>query len=139
MPAQTIKPKLRFKIANAILAVLFIISMFLAFLGINIYRLMIIPLIYLFIVVFTGSIATFILILYGLRPSYKTIWIFLTSIAVGGGSLCFLFLFLNSIYPGGKKLIRGFNIIRTGTLGKADLVAVFSLLQLLILMELKRN
>jgi hypothetical protein len=113
---QTIKTKFGFKIANAILALLFFASMGLTVWGIQIYRVTIISSKYLFAIIAVGSILTFIMIFFALKPSYNIFWIFLMSILIGGGTSYFLFLYLNSAYPAKEKLTKDFKIVRTGTL-----------------------
>jgi hypothetical protein len=115
---KTATTNARHQISNIILAILFFASMGLIIWGINIYRLTIINPKYLFALITFGIFPGFILIKFVLKPSYKIVWIFLNSIAIGGGTLYFLFLYLNSTYSGKEQLSGNFNIIKTGTLAK---------------------
>jgi hypothetical protein len=111
-----VKEKLGFKISDGVLALLFLVSMGLAVWGINIYRLTIIPITLLITIITIGSIPAFLMIFFLLKPSYKIIWILLTSIAIGGSALYFSFLYLNATYCDNKILTNDFNILRKGTL-----------------------
>ena len=108
--------KLIFKTGEIILTILFFTSMALTIWGINIYRLTIIDIKYLFAVIAFGIIAAFLTLTFLIKSSYSTFWTFFIKAAIGGGLFYFSFLFLNQQFASKEVSTEQFQIIKKGTL-----------------------
>ena len=96
----------------------FVLSIALVVWGINIYRLTIISPFYLFVVAAIGTVIALPLIKYLFKSSYKLVWRFFISLAIGGGTFYFCFLYLNSKFSVNQEVTEILKIDKTGTLGK---------------------
>ena len=110
--------KFNFKTGDAILTVLFFTSIGLTIWGINIYRLTIIDIKYLFAIVAFGVIIAFATLTFLVKSSYSTFWTFFIKAGIGGGLFYFGLLFLNKQFADKKITTEDFKIIKTGTLGR---------------------
>lgn len=110
--------KLSLKTGDRILTVFFFISMCLTVWGINIYRLTIIDLKYLFAVVAFGIIVAFVTLTFLIKNSYSAFWTFFATAGIGGGLFYFGLLFLNQQFADTEILTEDFQIVKTGTLAR---------------------
>lgn len=107
-----------FQIGDAILTVLFFASVGLTIWGINIYRLTIIEIKYLFATVTFGIIIVFAILTWLVKSSYSIIWTFLIKAGIGGGLFYFGLLFINQQFADKELLTDHFLIVKKGTLGR---------------------
>ena len=110
--------KFNFKTGDAILTVLFFTSIGLTIWGINIYRLTIIDIKYLFATFAFGVIIAFATLTFFVKSSYSKFWTFFIKAGIGGGLFYFGLLFLNKQFADKKFTTEDFKIIKTGTLGR---------------------
>ena len=110
--------KINFKTGDAILAVLFFTSMGLTIWGINIYRLTIIDIKYLFVTIAFGAIIAFATLTYLVKSSYSTFWTYFIKVGIGSGLFYFGFLFFNKQFADKEFLTEDFQITKKGTLGR---------------------
>ena len=110
--------KFNFKTGDAVLTILFFLSIGLTIWGINIYRLTIINIEYLFWIVAFGVIIAFATLTFLVKSSYSTFWTFFIKAGIGGGLFYFGLLFLNKQFADKKITTEDFKIIKTGTLGR---------------------
>lgn len=112
--------KISFKLGDAILTVLFFISIVLTIWGINIYRLTIIDTKYLFTAIALGAIIAFAILTFLVKSSYSTFWTFLIKAGIGGGIFYFGLLFFNYQFADKEMLTEDFKIIKNGTLSSRN-------------------
>jgi len=115
---QNLKKKVNSNIGDGILTILFFTSIGLTIWAIGIYRLTIIDSKYLFAASALGTIIAFSIIIFRHKSAYSLFWIFLISVAIGGGHFYFGLLFLNQAFREVKTITESFQIIETGNLGK---------------------
>lgn len=116
--SQNLKRKLNFKTGDTILTTLFFASIGLTIWAIGIYRLTVIDIKYLFAAAAFGTIIVFATILFRLKSTYSLFWIFIISIAIGGGFFYFGLLYLNQTFADKEALKDDFQIVKTGNLGR---------------------
>lgn len=109
---QVIEKQFKLEIAELTLMALVFVSVGLGIWGADIYRSTLIPTKYLFTTAAFATIVTFPSLLFGVKTSYSTLWIFLMSIVIGGSIACTLLLFINSTVTDGEKKIEDFDIIK---------------------------
>jgi len=117
--------KFNFQTGDAILTVLFFASIGLTIWGINIYRLTIIDIKYLFATIAFGIIIAFAMLTWLIKSSYSTIWTFLIKAGIGGGLFYFGLLFINQQFADKKLLAEQFLIVKKGTLGRGKSSSCF--------------
>ncbi len=105
---------MRLTLADTLLFFLFLISMSLTIWGINIYRLTIIEIKYLFAVAIIGITVALFLLPRFLKSSYSKFWSFLITSAIGAGLFYFGFLFLNQRFADNHLQIEDFAILKRG-------------------------
>ena len=110
--------KFYFKTGDVILTVLFFTSIGLTIWGINIYRLTIIDIKYLFTTVAFGVIIAFATLNFLVKSRYSKFCTFFIKAGIGGGLFYFGLLFLNKQFADKKFTTEDFKIIKTGTLGR---------------------
>lgn len=108
----------RIKKLDAILTVLFILSIVLVIWGIDIYRKTIIEPKYLFVAVCMGTIVAAVFLLFITREFLNAFWTFGITAAIGGGISYFLLLFLNKEFADKTLNTELFPIQKTGNLGR---------------------
>jgi hypothetical protein len=108
--------KFNFQTGDTILTVLFFASISLTIWGINIYRMTIIDLKYLFVTIAFGIIIAIAILTRLIKSSYSTIWTFLIKAGIGGGLFYFALLFINKQFADKEFLIEQFQIVKKGTL-----------------------
>ncbi len=86
--------------------------------AIEIYRLTIINLKYLFAIGAFGAIIGFFALYFSIKTSYSEFWKFLLSLVIGSGIFIFGFLYLNQKFADINTEKNYFKIIKTGTLGR---------------------
>lgn len=110
--------KINFQTGDAILTLLFFASLGLTIWGINIYRLTIIDIKYLFATIAFGIIIIFTILTWLVKSSYSTIWTILIKAGVGAGLFYFSLLFINQQFADKELLTEQFLIVKKGTLGR---------------------
>ena len=110
--------KVDHKGTDLIFTFLFLTSIALTIWGIEIYRITVIEIKYLFALVAIGTIVSFPITLYLYKGCYSIFSIFLFSIAIGGGLSYFGFLYLNKTLADKELLTDEFQITETGNLGR---------------------
>jgi len=118
-PGQNPKTKIILTRRDKIYLLLIFASLCLTVWAIAIYNLTIIDIKYLFAAAAVGGIIVFALILLLHKSSYRVIWTFIISIAIGGGFSCFGLLFLNKLFAGSPQT-KEFEIVSTGHLGRVS-------------------
>jgi hypothetical protein len=114
-----------FQPGDAILTVLFFTSIGLTVWGINIYRLTIIDIEYLFMTICFGVIISSAILTWLIKSSYSTIWTFLIKAGIGGGLFYFALLFINQQFADKEFLTEQFLIVKKGTLGRGKSSSCF--------------
>lgn len=117
--------KFNFQTGDAILTVLFFVSISLTIWGINIYRLTIIDIKYLFATIAFGIIIAFAILTWLIKSSYSTIWTFFIKAGIGGGLFYFGLLFINQQFADKELLTDQFLIVKKGTLGRGKSSSCF--------------
>jgi hypothetical protein len=117
--------KFTFQTGDAILTVLFFASIGLTIWGINIFRLTIIDIKYLFATIVFGIIIVFSILTWLIKTSYSTIWTFLIKAGIGGGLFYFGLLFINQQFADKELLTEQFLIVKKGTLGRGKSSSCF--------------
>ena len=118
--SQYLKRKLSLNKGDTILTLLFLISIGLTIWAIGIYRLTIIDTKYLFAAAAFGTFIAFAIILFRHKSNYSVFWIFIISVAIGGGLFYCGVLYLNEAFAGKETLTKEFQIIKTGNLGRGN-------------------
>lgn len=108
----------RNKTIDAVLFILFVLSLGLVVWGIDIYRKTIIEPKYLFAAVSTGTIFAAIILLFITRDFLNAFWTFVTAAAIGGGTAYFLMLYLNKELADKELTTETFDILKTGNLAR---------------------
>lgn len=108
----------RNKTLDAVLFVLFLLSVSLVVWGINIYRRTIIEPKYLFVAISLGTFVAAIILLFVTRVFLNAFWTFFLAAAIGGGTVYFLILYLNRELANKEITSETFDIHRTGNLAK---------------------
>lgn len=117
--------KFNLQTGDAILTFLFFASIGLTIWGINIYRLTIIDIKYLFVTIAFGVIIAFVILTWLIKSSYSTIWTFLIKAGIGGGLFYFALLFINQHFADKEILTEQFLIVKKGTLGRGKSSSCF--------------
>lgn len=108
--------KLAFKTGDIILTILFFASMAPTIWGINIYRLTIIDIKYLFAIIVFGIIVYLVTLTFLIKSSYLAFWTFFIKAGIGGGLFYFGLLFLNQHFADKELSTEQFQIIKKGML-----------------------
>jgi hypothetical protein len=109
----------RYNTLDAILFILFILSIGLVVWGINIYRRTVIEPKYLFVAVSMGTIVAAVILLFVTREFLNAFWTLFIAAIVGGGTAYFLTLYLNRELVVDKEITSDtFNIQKTGNLAR---------------------
>ena len=114
-----------FQTGDTILTILFFASIGLTIWGINIYRLTIIDIKYLFATIAFGIIIAFAVLTWLIKSSYSTIWTFLIKAGIGGGLFYFVLLYINQQFADKEFLTEQFLIVKKGTLGRGKSSSCF--------------
>jgi len=117
--------KFDFQTGDTILTVLFFASIGLTIWGINIYRLTVIDIKYLFATIAFGIITAYAVLTWLIKSSYSTIWTFLIKAGIGGGLFYFGLLFINQQFAVKELLTDQFLIVEKGTLGRGKSSSCF--------------
>jgi len=117
---QTVKDSKPFnrKKLDVIFSLVYIASVGLAVWGIHFYQRTIIDAKYLVMAIIAGTIAVLLILVLVVKPPYSLVWMFLQSVAIGGGTFYFGFLCLNRAFAEKKISYETFKIMGTGTLGR---------------------
>ena len=95
---------------DVILTILFFASVGFTIWGINIYRVTIIDIKYLFVTIAFGVIMSFAILTWLIKSSYSTTWTFLIKAGIGGGLFYFGLLFINQQFADKEFLTEQFLI-----------------------------
>ena len=115
----------QFNKSDTVLGLIFVATICLTVWAVNIYRLTIIDTEYLFIVSAIGAFVGTVLIPKYFKSSYAKLWRVFLSLAIGGGTFYFGFLYLNQALTDKKIINKDFQIIKTGTLGRGRFSSCF--------------
>lgn len=108
--------KYYFQAGDIFLTILFFISIGLTIWAINIYRLTIIEIKFLFASVMFGIITAFTVLSWLIKSNYSTIWALFIKAGIGGGFFYFGLLFFNLYFADKESETEQFKIVKKGTL-----------------------